>query len=80
MTHSCAYFKGGARTLEERPAGQAGAGVHPLALQEGERVLDVGCGWGSFAIHAATHHRVSVLGVTPPEEQVRLTGAPAKRG
>ena len=35
-------------------------------------MLDVGCGWGSFAIHAATHHGVSVLGVTLSEEQVRL--------
>jgi cyclopropane-fatty-acyl-phospholipid synthase len=72
MTYSCAYFKGGAQTLEEAQHAKLGLVCTKLALQAGERVLDVGCGWGSFAIHAATHHGVSVLGVTLSEEQVRL--------
>ncbi len=72
MTYSCAYFKGGAQTLEEAQQAKLGLVCTKLGLQEGERVLDVGCGWGSFAIHAATHHGVSVLGVTLSEEQVSL--------
>ncbi len=72
MTYSCAYFKGGAQTLEDAQQAKLGLVCTKLALQEGERVLDVGCGWGSFAIHAATHYGVSVLGVTLSEEQVRL--------
>ncbi len=72
MTYSCAYFKGGAQTLEEAQQAKLGLVCTKLALQEGERVLDVGCGWGSFAIHAATHYGVSVLGVTLSEEQVKL--------
>jgi cyclopropane-fatty-acyl-phospholipid synthase len=72
MTYSCAYFKGGAQTLEEAQQAKLGLVCTKLALKEGERVLDVGCGWGSFAIHAATHYGVSVLGVTLSEEQVRL--------
>ena len=72
MTYSCAYFKGGAQTLEEAQEAKLGLVCTKLALQAGERVLDVGCGWGSFAIHAATHHGVSVLGVTLSEEQVKL--------
>jgi cyclopropane-fatty-acyl-phospholipid synthase len=72
MTYSCAYFKGGAETLEEAQQAKLGLVCTKLALKEGERVLDVGCGWGSFAIHAATHYGVSVLGVTLSEEQVRL--------
>ena len=72
MTYSCAYFKGGAATLEEAQQAKLGLVCTKLALKEGERVLDVGCGWGSFAIHAATHYGVSVLGVTLSEEQVRL--------
>jgi cyclopropane-fatty-acyl-phospholipid synthase len=72
MTYSCAYFKGGAQTLEEAQQAKLGLVCTKLALQEGERVLDVGCGWGSFAIHAATHYGVSVLGVTLSEEQVNL--------
>ncbi|MFL5864965.1 MAG: class I SAM-dependent methyltransferase [Solirubrobacteraceae bacterium] len=72
MTYSCAYFKGGAQTLEEAQQAKLGLVCTKLGLQEGERVLDVGCGWGSFAIHAATHHGVSVLGVTLSEQQVAL--------
>jgi cyclopropane-fatty-acyl-phospholipid synthase len=72
MTYSCAYFKGGAQTLEEAQQAKLGLVCTKLGLQEGERVLDVGCGWGSFAIHAATHYGVSVLGVTLSEEQVTL--------
>ena len=72
MTYSCAYFKGGAQSLEEAQQAKLGLVCTKLGLQEGERVLDVGCGWGSFAIHAATHYGVSVLGVTLSEEQVTL--------
>jgi cyclopropane-fatty-acyl-phospholipid synthase len=72
MTYSCAYFKGGAQTLEEAQQAKLGLVCTKLGLQAGERVLDVGCGWGSFAIHAATHYGVSVLGVTLSEEQVTL--------
>ena len=43
-----------------------------LGLQSGMRVLDVGCGWGSFAIHAAARYGVTVVGVTLSEEQAVL--------
>jgi cyclopropane-fatty-acyl-phospholipid synthase len=72
MTYSCAYFKGGAQTLAEAQQAKLGLVCTKLALQPGERVLDVGCGWGSFAIHAATHYGVEVLGVTLSEQQVAL--------
>lgn len=72
MTYSCAYFKGGAETLEEAQQAKLGLVCSKLDLREGERVLDVGCGWGSFAIHAARHYGVSVLGVTLSEQQVTL--------
>ena len=72
MTYSCAYFKGGATTLEEAQQAKLDLVCPKLALQEGERVLDVGCGWGSFAIHAARNYGVDVLGVTLSEEQVKL--------
>jgi cyclopropane-fatty-acyl-phospholipid synthase len=72
MTYSCAYFKGGATSLEEAQEAKLELVAKKLALKPGERILDVGCGWGSFAIHAARHHGVRVLGVTLSEEQVKL--------
>jgi cyclopropane-fatty-acyl-phospholipid synthase len=72
MTYSCAYFSGGARTLEEAQEAKLELVCRKLDLREGERILDVGCGWGSFVIHAATRHGVRALGVTLSEEQARL--------
>jgi len=72
MTYSCAYFRGGAETLEQAQRAKLDLVAKKLALREGERVLDVGCGWGSFAIHAARHYGAKVLGVTLSERQVQL--------
>jgi cyclopropane-fatty-acyl-phospholipid synthase len=72
MTYSCAYFQGGAQTLADAQQAKLGLVCKKLALKEGERVLDVGCGWGSFALHAAEHYGVKVLGVTLSEQQVKL--------
>ncbi len=72
MTYSCAYFAGGARTLEEAQEAKLELVCSKLKLQPDERVLDVGCGWGSFAIHAASRHGVRVVGVTLAERQAEL--------
>jgi cyclopropane-fatty-acyl-phospholipid synthase len=72
MTYSCAVFSRGAKTLEEAQETKLEMVCRKLALQPGERVLDVGCGWGSFAIHAATRHDVEVLGITLSEPQAEL--------
>ncbi len=72
MTYSCAYFGGGARTLEEAQDAKREMVSRKLGLSAGDRLLDVGCGWGSFVIHAATRHGVSALGVTLSEPQAEL--------
>jgi cyclopropane-fatty-acyl-phospholipid synthase len=72
MTYSCAYFAGGATTLEAAQEAKLELVCKKLGLRPGERVLDVGCGWGSFAIHAASHHGASVLGITLSEPQAEL--------
>jgi cyclopropane-fatty-acyl-phospholipid synthase len=72
MTYSCAYFRSGAQTLAQAQRAKLDLVCTKLGLREGERVLDVGCGWGSFAMHAAREYGVQVLGVTLSEEQVRL--------
>jgi cyclopropane-fatty-acyl-phospholipid synthase len=72
MTYSCAYFSGGAGTLEEAQEAKLDLVCRKLALKEGERVLDIGCGWGSFAIHAAKRYGARVLGVTLSAPQAML--------
>jgi cyclopropane-fatty-acyl-phospholipid synthase len=72
MTYSCGVFSRGATTLEEAQETKLELVCNKLGLEPGMRVLDVGCGWGSFAIHAATRHGASVLGVTLSEPQVLL--------
>jgi cyclopropane-fatty-acyl-phospholipid synthase len=72
MTYSCALFSRGAGTLEEAQTAKRELVCTKLALREGERILDVGCGWGSFVIHAAREHGVRALGVTLSPAQAQL--------
>jgi cyclopropane-fatty-acyl-phospholipid synthase len=72
MTYSCAYFAGGAQTLEQAQEAKLELVCRKLALRESERVLDVGCGWGSFVIHAASRHGVRAVGITLAERQAEL--------
>jgi cyclopropane-fatty-acyl-phospholipid synthase len=71
MTYSCAIFSRGAQTLEEAQRTKLELVCTKLDLQPGERLLDVGCGWGSFAVHAAREHGVHVTGITlsPPQAE-----------
>jgi cyclopropane-fatty-acyl-phospholipid synthase len=72
MTYSCAIFSRGAQTLEEAQRTKLELVASKLELKPGMRVLDVGCGWGSFAIHAAREHGASVLGITLSDPQAQL--------
>ncbi len=72
MTYSCAIFSRGATTLEEAQEQKLEMVCTKLALQPGERILDIGCGWGSFATHAASKHGVEVVGITLSEPQARV--------
>jgi cyclopropane-fatty-acyl-phospholipid synthase len=69
MVYSCAIWSRGATTLEEAQETKLELVCTKLALQKGERLLDVGCGWGAFAVHAAKRHGVHVTGITLSEPQ-----------
>jgi cyclopropane-fatty-acyl-phospholipid synthase len=66
MTYSCARFTSEADTLEAAQEAKHDLICRKLGLSDrsGQRILDVGCGWGSLAIHAAQHYGARVVGVT----------------
>ncbi|WP_406372438.1 cyclopropane-fatty-acyl-phospholipid synthase family protein [Streptomyces sp. NBC_00647] len=68
MVYSCAYWDEDG-TLEEAQRDKLELVAGKLALKPGQRLLDVGCGWGSMAIHAARDHGATVVGVTLSQEQ-----------
>lgn len=68
MVYSCAYWEDDG-TLEGAQFDKLELISRKLGLKPGQRLLDVGCGWGSMAIHAAREHGVSVVGVTLSQEQ-----------
>ena len=78
MTYSCARFVRPDQSLADAQAAKHELICHKLGLAEASegarprnrrRLLDIGCGWGSMAIHAATNHEVDVVGVTISDEQ-----------
>jgi cyclopropane-fatty-acyl-phospholipid synthase len=71
MVYSCAIFSRGATTLEQAQEEKLETVARKLELKEGDRVLDVGCGWGGFPLWAATKHGASVVGITlsPPQAE-----------
>lgn len=69
MTYSCAVFESPEDALAAAQSNKYELVSAKLGLQPGMRLLDVGCGWGGMAVHAATHHGAHVLGVTLSSEQ-----------
>ncbi|MFJ4621379.1 class I SAM-dependent methyltransferase [Streptomyces sp. NPDC088812] len=69
MVYSCAYWESPDSTLEAAQRDKLELVCRKLALAPGQRLLDVGCGWGSMAVHAAREHGVSVVGITLSQEQ-----------
>lgn len=68
MVYSCAYWEPDG-TLETAQRDKLELVSRKLGLKPGLRLLDVGCGWGSMAVHAAREHGVSVVGITLSQEQ-----------
>ncbi|MGH2700485.1 MAG: class I SAM-dependent methyltransferase [Actinomycetota bacterium] len=69
MTYSCAIFTEPTATLEQAQTSKHDVVARKLGLEPGMRVLDVGCGWGGYLVHAASTYGVSGLGITLSEPQ-----------
>jgi cyclopropane-fatty-acyl-phospholipid synthase len=70
MVYTCAFWDG-ARDLEQAQENKLEMVCRKIQLAAGQRVLDLGCGWGGFAEYAAEQHGVEVVGVTNSIEQFR---------
>jgi cyclopropane-fatty-acyl-phospholipid synthase len=72
MVYSCAYFRTGEETIDLAQEQKLDHICRKLMLKPGERFLDIGCGWGALAMHAAQRYGVRSLGVTLSENQHAL--------
>jgi cyclopropane-fatty-acyl-phospholipid synthase len=69
MTYSCAYFRDASDTLEQAQRQKVEHSLEKLRLQPGERLLDIGCGWGALVMRAAEQYGADATGITLSEEQ-----------
>jgi cyclopropane-fatty-acyl-phospholipid synthase len=71
MVYSCGYWRNAA-TLDEAQQAKLELICKKLGLKQGMKILDIGCGWGSFAKYAAEKYGVRAVGVTISEQQAKL--------
>ena len=79
MTYSCAVWEHADLTLEQAQTAKYELVARKLALRPGMRLLDVGCGWGGMALHAAARHGVQVVGITLSQPQASYATQAARR-
>ncbi|MEM7544306.1 MAG: cyclopropane-fatty-acyl-phospholipid synthase family protein [Pseudomonadota bacterium] len=72
LQYSCAYYENGDETLEEAQRKKKRHIAAKMMLEPGQRVLDIGCGWGGMGLYLAQTAGVDVTGVTLAEEQLRV--------
>ena len=70
MVYSCAYFSDSDDSLEAAQVAKLDLICRKLRLKPGQKLLDIGCGWGALIIHAAQHFGVDATGITLSEPQV----------
>jgi cyclopropane-fatty-acyl-phospholipid synthase len=78
LQYSCAYWPNDDITLEQAQEAKLAHIAAKLSLSPGQRVLDIGCGWGGMAIYLARHVGVTVHGITLSEEQLALARTRAR--
>src|SRR5438045_2453411 len=68
MVYSCAYFEQARDTLDQAQEQKLDYICRKLRLKAGERLLDIGCGWGGLIVHAAKKYGAQALGITLSNE------------
>ena len=71
MTYTCGYWKN-AKNLDGAQENKLDLTCKKIGLKPGMKVLDIGCGWGSFAKYATEKYKANVVGITVSKEQVEL--------
>jgi cyclopropane-fatty-acyl-phospholipid synthase len=71
MAYSCGYWKN-AKNLDQAQEAKFDLICKKLDLKKGQYVLDIGCGWGGFAYHAAKNYGAKVLGISVSKEQIKF--------
>lgn len=79
MLYSCAYFRSDNESLEQAQRNKLRLLASKLDLKAGQKVLDIGCGWGDLALYLAALKDVKVLGVTLSKEQQALASERAQK-
>jgi len=69
MGYTCGYYTSENVTMDNAQIEKMDIICRKLRLKKGEKLLDIGCGWGKFAVYAAKHYKVNVTGITLSSEQ-----------
>ena len=77
--YSCAYFTDKDNSLEQAQLDKKAHIAAKLHLKPGQRVLDIGCGWGGMALYLHEKYGVEVLGITLSEEQIKIAQERAEK-
>lgn len=72
MQYSCAYFRTGRESLDDAQEAKLEHICRKLRLRPGQRLLDIGCGWGGLLLYASQHYGVTSVGITLSEAQARV--------
>src|SRR3954463_9311907 len=72
MVYSCAYFRSPTDSLDDAQEAKLDLICRKLRLRPGERMLDIGCGWGGLIMHAAKNYGVDATGITLSQNQATL--------
>ena len=75
LVYSCAYFQTGEEPLERAQRDKLEYLCRKLRLRRGDRLLDIGCGWGALIMHAAEHYGAQAVGITLSKAQVEVARA-----